>query len=500
VAKTEWSQPGASWWMYRRSPVSARTPDRAPTAAPPTRAPSLEITTATSPAISPRRAVGPSGLLFGAVACGLVVATVIASRAGGQDSVGAWLLPAAGICGAIGFGRRCQRVHPDEPWLPQLLILGAAAKLTASYLRYFTLTEAYEGVGDAARYDVYARRAVAGWIGEGPREPKLETLRQTDFMKWLTSIVYYLFGRSLLGGYMLFGLIALIGSYFWYRAVTRAVPFVDRRLFLIFMMFAPSVVFWPASLGKEALMQLGLGGVAWATALILTGRFLLAAPLMAGCGWLLWVVRPHLLALAMVAAAAAYFLGRARAAGGGMPLTRLLGMVVMGAVAVLTVTTGASFLGVNDLSVDSIEAKMDEQTERSSQGGSAFEHQGNELTPLSLPNGAVTVLFRPFPWEVDSGLQLIASAEAMVVVALIVIRRSSMMVAIRRWRTDPFILYCWVLLALFSVTFSAFANFGLLNRQRSLVLPALYALIAIDAIRARQVTEERDAAAAEPAR
>jgi hypothetical protein len=63
----------------------------------------------------------------------------------------------------------------------------------------------------------------------------------------------------------LFGLIAFIGSYFWYRALSDAVPFVNRRLFFIFMMFAPSILFWPSSLGKEALMQLGLGAVAWAT-------------------------------------------------------------------------------------------------------------------------------------------------------------------------------------------------------------------------------------------
>jgi hypothetical protein len=36
------------------------------------------------------------------------------------------------------------------------------------------------------------------------------------------------------------------------------------------------------------------------------------------------------------------------------------------------------------------------------------------------------------------------------------------------------------LLLLYSMTFSSFANFGLLNRQRSLVLPALYALIALE--------------------
>jgi hypothetical protein len=403
------------------------------------------------------------------------------------------------VFGVVAFGRRCQRLRPDEPWLPKLLLLGLVVKLTASYLRYLTLTEAYEGVGDAVRYDIHARKAVAAWIGEGGVAPELDTLRKTDFMKWLTSIVYYLFGRSLIGGYMLFGLIALVGSYFWYRAFADSVRYADRRLFLVFMMFAPSIVFWPSSLGKEALMQLGLGAVAWATGLLLTGRFVRAVPLMAGGGWILWVIRPHLLAIATVAAAVPYFVGRVRRQGKGMSVLRPVGMAAMGALAVFTVTTGASYLGVDQLTVDSIEAKLDEQTERSSKGGSEFDHPGNSLTPLSLPTGAVTVLFRPFPWEVANGLQLMASAEAVVVVVLILTRLSSMGIAVRRARREPFILYCWGLIALFSLTFSAFANFGLLNRQRSLVLPALYALIAIDPTRVRDEPEEPDVLA-EPAR
>ena len=86
-------------------------------------------------------------------------------------------------------------------------------------------------------------------------------------MKWFTGVTYYLFGQNLVGAFLIFGLVAFIGSYFWYRALVDAVPFVNRRLFFIFMMFAPSIVFWPSSLGKEALMQLGLGAVAWATSL-----------------------------------------------------------------------------------------------------------------------------------------------------------------------------------------------------------------------------------------
>jgi hypothetical protein len=264
-----------------------------------------------------------------------------------------------------------------------------------------------------------------------------------------------------------------------------AVPFVNRRLFFIFLMFAPSIVFWPSSIGKEALMQLGLGAVAWATSLAYQGRFLRALPLVGGGGWLLFVVRPHLLALVTLAAAVPYFFGRIGGRKAGSILSRPIGMVAVGLLVVFTVTAGAKFLGIQNLSVESVQEQLDQETARTSQGGSSYSHGSNSLSPLTMPNGVATVLLRPFPWEASSALSLLASLEGAAVIGLILYRFSSIRLAFKRFRTYPFIFYCLILLLLYSMTFSSFANFGLLNRQRSLVLPALYALIALEPALAR---------------
>ena len=204
-------------------------------------------------------------------------------------------------------------------------------------------------------------------------------------------------------------------------------------------------------------------------------------------GWLLWVVRPHLLALATVAAACAYFAGRVRPAESRAyaGLRRPIGMLLMALLVVFAVSQGAKFLGIEELSISSIEAELDEQTERSSQGGSEFDNGGNSLNPLNLPRGAVTVLLRPFPWETYGTLQLLASLESVLLAALIVARLSSLKAALLGARAMPFLLYCWVLTILYAATFSSFANFGLLVRQRSLVLPALFVLLAVEPVRRR---------------
>ena len=152
----------------------------------------------------------------------------------------------------------------------------------------------------------------------------------------------------------------------------------------------------------------------------------------------------------------------------------------MALLVVFTVSQGAKFLGIEDLSISSIEAELDAQTERSAQGGSQFDNSGNSLNPLNLPSGAVTVLLRPFPWETDSSLQLLASLESALLAAFIVVRLPSLRAALLGARAMPFLLYCWVLTILYAATFSSFANFGLLVRQRSLVLPALFVLLAVE--------------------
>lgn len=479
------SRGGARWWMYRRPervPVGGRRSagggeDAQALLPEAPGSPSPPGPDAGPPVVE--RWVDPGSGLAGGVAVGALLGVlVLSTRVMGYEDLGVITFPVIGIVGALAFGRRCRRIHPDETWLPRLLLLGVGAKLAASWFRYITLTQSYGGVGDATKYDQVGRRFVASWV-HGTNGPDLANLRQTNFIRWFTGVVYFLFGQNLLAGFLLFGLLAIVGSYFWYRALATAVPFADRRVFLLFMMFAPSVVFWPSSLGKEALMQLGVGAMAWATSLVLTGRFARALPLIGGGGWLLWVVRPHLLALVAVAAAVPYFIGRVSHGAKAGFLGRPVGMAVIGAVVLLTVTSGAKFLGVEELSVDSIEAELDAQTERTAQGGSSYEHGGNSLNPVHLPWGLITVLFRPFPWETLSGFQLLAALESMAVIALVIGRSASLRTAFQQARRHPFLLYCMIALAFYGMTFSSFANFGLLNRQRSLVLPALYALIAL---------------------
>ena len=436
--------------------------------------------------------LGASAPVF--VAAFVVLAVLmVTAHAADLPMLSRLLVPVVGLLGTIGFASWLQRRHPGEPWLGRLMIFGVIAKLIGAVLRYTTLLKNGQA-GDASVYDTFGVRYANAWLGRTRfPPPDLSNLKSSNFMRWFTGVVYYLFGRDLIAGFFVFSLIAFAGSYLWYRAAVLALPTLDRKLFFILITFAPSIVFWPAGIGKEALMQFGLGSVALGAAHMLAGRpltgFLGALP----GGYLVFVVRAHLLGLAGIALAAAYLLGRQRATTTTKSsLARPLGVVLVVLFAAYGVTQGAKRLHIATLSPSAVQGQLEATSASTTQEGSSF-NTNVSLSPLHLPQDAVTVLLRPFPWEVDTKNQILASLEGIALAAFIFYRRKSVALSLRRLREEPFLLYAWTLTLLYVLLFQAFGNFGLLVRQRSIVLPALYVLLALDESLAEHAeTKRRD--------
>lgn len=497
------AQAGEPWWSYRRPAPPKRPVDAAPldpdhpavragatpaTGGPAGAPPSPPVapagparTAPAAPSSLDLEASPPSPVVPLAVAITLTLLLMAFARLEQLPGIGTLLVPVIALLYGSAFARHAKIRHRSEPFLGRWVLAGILVKLTASYIRYFTLVNTYDGQGDATGYDTFGRQFAAAWL-HGGAEPELDDLRRTNFLRWFTGVVYYLFGSNMVAGFFIFGLLALIGSYLWYRATVDAVPFANKKLYLALVLFAPSIAFWPSSVGKESLMQLGIGVVALGTSYVLRRRLIKGLLIAVPGGWLLWVVRPHLLALVTLAAGVAYLTGRLERSGKASNsfLSRPGGAVIVAFLMVFTVNQGAKFLGIDSLSLDSIQQELDEQTERSAQGGSQFDNGDNSLNPIYLPRGAVTVLLRPFPWETDSPLQLISSLESALLGALIIVRLGSVRLSISRARTTPFLIYAWTLTIAYSMTFSSFANFGLLVRQRSLVLPALFVLVCLE--------------------
>jgi hypothetical protein len=91
----------------------------------------------------------------------------------------------------------------------------------------------------------------------------------------------------------------------------------------------------------------------------------------------------------------------------------------------------------------------------------------------------LTVLFRPFAFEVNNIQALLAALEGTMLLLLFVLSLPRLRTIPRRLRTQPYITYCITYTILFCYLFSSFQNFGILARQRVLVFPVFLALLAL---------------------
>jgi len=383
--------------------------------------------------------------------------------------------------------------HPEEPWLFQFGVLGLLSKLLASFARYQILIQVYGGNGDATRYDK-AGSEYAWAVVSGGDIPELTELSKTFFVERFTGWVYLGVGPDMLAGFFIYAILAFIGTYLWYRGTAEVltVGFNRRRYFLL-LMFMPSLLFWPSSIGKEALMLFGLGFFIWGASLAMRRRYFLALILCAASGWFIGIIRPHVVALYAAAFVFAFVFGRlgpSKSTGGGLARGFVTVLAVL--LLILVSSRALDFLGVEDLSTDAVQARVVEQNRLTFQGGSSFGSGPVSLVPSDLVVGVFTVFFRPMIYEAHSLLMMITALESTFLLLYLGVRFSSVWCGLKNLRRRPFLLFMLGAALLYGVAFSSFLNFGLLARQRSLVLPALFVFACIvPAERSEEAEKER---------
>jgi hypothetical protein len=100
---------------------------------------------------------------------------------------------------------------------------------------------------------------------------------------------------------------------------------------------------------------------------------------------------------------------------------------------------------------------------------------------VKYPYAFATVFWRPFPTEVRKPQQMIAAAEALVLLVATLMSWRSIASIPRRLRASPYLAYALLFVLVFVYAFSAFSNFGLLARERTQVLPLYLVMLALPA-------------------
>jgi hypothetical protein len=415
---------------------------------------------------------------------GLVAVTVFVAGllvASATSSYNVWatvLLVPLLIAAALPVLRR-QATREADPRLFWLLLFALLLKLAGALLRHYVAFDIYGGKADAGGYHKWALEHFAqfrsGDFSAGPAP-----LTSTHFIEFLTALLYAVIGPTILGGFLVFSWIGFWGLFFFYRAFTLAVPNGRSRTYARLLFFLPSLLFWPSSIGKEAWMIFSLGIAALGAAHVLSGRTLKGLAMSVLGLWLAAFCRPHIAGLMAIALAASYLLRRSRREFGLLaPLAKGVALAGVAVIALLFVSKAQTFLDERGIHAEQgVATALTQTSSQTDEGHSGFAPSVLS-SPQRAPSALVTVLFRPFVSEAHNAQAAATGIEGTFLLLYSIFRIRSLIEAVRSTRRHPYVAFALLNTALLILALSSLANFGILARQRTQLLPVYLVLLAI---------------------
>ncbi len=308
----------------------------------------------------------------------------------------------------------------------------------------------------------------------------------TVFVQWFTSIFSVHLGMSYMGVFLVFNIFGFIGLLAFcgaLRVATENKSRLMRRLgFLILLL--PSVSFWSAAIGKDALSFMATGLALWAALDFRKRTLLLIFAIV-----VMLLVRPHMAALMVLAFVFSTIFN---------PRISLLQRATLGTVAIagaaVMLPFAITYVGLGNASNSGDVMAYIEQRQAYNQEGGG----GIDIAAMSPPMQLFTYLFRPLPFEAHSLFSLAASFDNVLLLILFVVggRRIFGSGGKDRPENRPFLLAyafsSWLILALTT------ANMGISVRQKWMFTPVLIYLLLSAAREVRRVPATHVQAVAAP--
>jgi hypothetical protein len=356
-------------------------------------------------------------------------------------------------------------VTRSHPSLRRLMATSMLAKVAAAGLYISTTVRLYHYAADMAHY-VWNAEGYATTFQQTGALTIPDPLLGTNFISFLLQCLFVVTGISLPVAMIIFASLSFWGTYFIYRAFSISFPESKRFDLLATLIFLlPSCVFWTASIGKDAVVMLGLGVATLGFAKLhhragVPGYLFLAAGLA-----IVMTVRPHMAGIVAIAMIFPYLFGPNRTGLSGVAI-KAFGIPALVTLTWFLVAKGATYAEIQDFS-ESRSTLVHLAASNAALGGSTY---GGSLTArLAL---APFLLIRPFPFEVYNFQAAFASLEGLGLLAMFWRRRKILYQSLRHIRSSPFAMFLVLYTVEFTIIYAAATtNFGLLNRQRVMLIP-----------------------------
>lgn len=415
----------------------------------------------------PKAKESPFLTLLCIVAFALLSAFYLVSAAQGKGTaVGLVLVPLFGAALAPWVMRlaRAQTAFRLAP----IVFLGLVLRSLAAYFRL-------ENAADAIYYHQWGVRLASEFKAFNFAPDTQREIPGTGTVRWVSGLVSVFTGNSIFAEFLVFTVFAFIGCLFFYMAFVTALPNGDHRRYALLIFLWPTMVYWPASIGKEAIMTFGMGVASYGAARLFRRHRGGVIPLALGL-WITFMVRPHIALAGFIAVGIAFLFTRRTGNAAAVTAGKAVGVFVLLLVGGILIGRTAEFLEVESLNSEGIDQALNQTTQQTSQGDAEFRPFKAE-NPALLPGAVVTVLFRPFPHEAHNTEAFLTSLEGFVLVALILGSFRRLAQLPRALIREPYVAYSLAGVLLLCFLFSYVANFGILARQRTQVLPFLFVLV-----------------------
>ena len=384
------------------------------------------------------------------------------------------LLPVLAVLTAI----TVRQLNQGDAFERKVLLVGLVFKLCSAGMYNAMVFFIYNGNVDSLTY----YRTGLDWaanFGMLGTDAILQPYWGTHFITMLAgATIYFVPSYAAVAG--IFALVSYWGQYLIYRACTIALPEGDPYEIALLAFLLPSLCFWSATVGKEAVILFGIGlcayGYARASARANPAGYIISGVGLAVAG----LVRPHIAAMLALALASAISLSSTKRGIVGM-LNKFIGIPLIIVGTIYIVGQAQTTVGAGDFSSGVTSVEKIQQT--SGGGGSGFS--GSLTSRILL---APFLLFRPFPWEVHSAVAALASLEGLALAVLFWRRRRNLWYAVQNWR-NPFIIFILAFSLQFVVVFSAaISNFGILIRERIMLAPIAVMLVCLPPAQRKMVS------------
>lgn len=362
----------------------------------------------------------------------------------------------------------------DRPWLSRFLIWGFVVKMAGAMARYYMVAVLYEA-GDSFAYHEAGQIMARAWRGFSIPVSDAGSLG-TAFTEVATGFIYAIYTPTYFGSFLIFATLSFAGQILFYSAFRPWMSSRKQKLYALAIFFLPSMIFWPSSPGKDALMVLFLGAASYGASRLLRKTSFASLLIIAPALFLAASIRPHIAGVFGLALVLALLFGKTGQMLSGPKRTALFLLSVAGAVAVL-----AAFASTFSVSLEGgggtqdLGGFLEDVSEQTSTGGS--EITGGSISLSRLPIAIITVLFRPLIHEGTSPQVLMSALEGTFLLGLVIYKFPQMWRNKRLLREKSLLMVYFFYTGGFIVGFSAILNLGILARQRVQVLPMFLALL-----------------------